>query len=274
MRDRGSGGGKTGGVGEWGQGDADPRKVETRDERGEHGGRKEVDRSERDETVHLNFSFLRPFKRSKKHRLPTSAVKFGSIVVSLCAAEMGRTHSGQVVHRGSGHVNTQQVHLHWETLTGCRFCNGFYALSPKTCLRDEGEGGKKDKRRYLSDKTARHQIKCLLNITQRKWRRRNSPHYIVYIVSVHAFKSLCWKAHSYDVWVDICDGGSEGNGPRRATAGHRTPGRAAGSGGGRGITFAKYSSWLNDSLPTPPKNCECKKKKKKAGQETTVKPSE
>ena len=29
-------------------------------------------------------------------------------------------------------------------------------------------------------------------------------YYIVYVVSVHAFKSLCWKAHSNDVWVDIC----------------------------------------------------------------------
>lgn len=35
-------------------------------------------------------------------------------------------------------------------------------------------------------------------------RMKNPPYYIVYIVSVHAFESLCWKAHSYDVWVDIC----------------------------------------------------------------------
>lgn len=171
--------------------------------------------------------------------------------MSLCAAETGRTDSGQVVHRGSGHVNTEQVHLHQETLTGCRFCNGFYALSPKTCVaRQKGEK-KKKMRRYSSDKNSTAVKKkvffSLLNITQRKWRRRNSPHYIVYIVSVHAFESLCWKAHSYDVWVDICDGGSEGNGVRRATAGHRTPGGAAGGGGGiprriLGFTFAKYSA--------------------------------
>lgn len=46
-------------------------------------------------------------------------------------------------------------------------------------------------------------------ITQQK--QHNSPYYIVYIVSVHAFESLCWKAHSNDVWVDICSGRSQGN---------------------------------------------------------------
>lgn len=94
-------------------------------------------------------------------------------------------------------------------------------------------------RRYSSDKKQHSNEEkdfffSLLKITQRKWRRQNSPHYIVYIVSVHAFKSLCWKAHSYNVWVDICDGVSEGNGPRRATAGHRAPGGAAGGGKGAG----------------------------------------
>lgn len=34
--------------------------------------------------------------------------------------------------------------------------------------------------------------------------RQDPPYYIVYIVSVHAFESLCWKAHRYDVWVDVC----------------------------------------------------------------------
>lgn len=101
----------------------------------------------------LNFLFQKR-KSGAPAGLPTSAVKFGSIVVSLCAAETGRTDSGQVVHRGSGHVNTEQVHLHQETLTGCRFCNGFYALSPKTCVaRQKGEK-KKKMRRYSSDKNS------------------------------------------------------------------------------------------------------------------------
>lgn len=97
-----------------------------------------MERSERDETVHFMCLFVVSQKR-RKQRLPTSAVKFGSIVVSLCAAEMGRTHSGQVMHRGRGHGDTPQVHLQQGTLTDCRFCNGFYALSPKTCFRDKGK---------------------------------------------------------------------------------------------------------------------------------------
>lgn len=40
--------------------------------------------------------------------------------------------------------------------------------------------------------------------TEQELKGENPPYYIVYIVSVHAFESLCWKAHSYDVWVDIC----------------------------------------------------------------------
>lgn len=40
--------------------------------------------------------------------------------------------------------------------------------------------------------------------TEQEPKMKNPPYYIVYIVSVHAFESLCWKAHSYDVWVDIC----------------------------------------------------------------------
>lgn len=103
-----------------------------------------MDRSERDETVHFKFSLSKEEKAQRRPAgLPTSAVKFGSIVVSLCAAEMGRTDCGQVVHRGSGHVNTEQVHLHQETLTGCRFCNGFYALSPKTCVARQRERKRK-----------------------------------------------------------------------------------------------------------------------------------
>lgn len=46
----------------------------------------------------------------------------------------------------------------------------------------------------------------------KKWgsKRQNPPYYIVYIVSVHAFESLCGKAHSYNVWVDICSCRSQG----------------------------------------------------------------
>lgn len=31
-----------------------------------------------------------------------------------------------------------------------------------------------------------------------------SPYNVVYIVSVHSFESFCRKAHSNDVWIDIC----------------------------------------------------------------------
>lgn len=129
MRDRG---------GEGRRGDAGPCNVETGGEReGEHKwtGQRGTRRCT------LNFLFQKRKKRSggRPACLPTSAVKFGSIVVSLCAAEMGRTDCGQVVRRGSGHVNTEQVHLHQQTLTGCRFCNGFYALSPKTCVARQRE---------------------------------------------------------------------------------------------------------------------------------------
>lgn len=40
--------------------------------------------------------------------------------------------------------------------------------------------------------------------------RSHLPYYIIYIVSVHAFKSLCWKAHCNDIWVNICSS-SQGN---------------------------------------------------------------
>lgn len=47
-----------------GGGDAGPRNVETRGERRECGGRTQVDRSERDETVHFKFSLSKEEKRS------------------------------------------------------------------------------------------------------------------------------------------------------------------------------------------------------------------
>lgn len=61
---------------------------------------------------------------------PTSAVKFGSVVVSFCTAEVGRRESSQPARRES---TDQQKDA---TLTGCRFYNGFYASSPKTCSQE------------------------------------------------------------------------------------------------------------------------------------------
>lgn len=87
------------------------------------------------------------------------------------------------------------------TLTGCRFCNGFYALNPKTCLQDT-------KKEFIFIRSL-NEIFCFSMTTYQIL--HNSPYYIIYIVSVHAFESLCWKAHSNYVWVDICSGRGQGN---------------------------------------------------------------
>lgn len=126
----------------------------------------------------------------------TSAVKFGSIVVSFCAAEMGRSKL-QLAGTRRKFLSKHKLHERQTvrgTLTGCRFCNDFYALNPKTCR----EGKQKIILNYL---------KMLLiyqtNLTK-EGAKHHSPYYVIYIVSVHAFESLCWKAHSNNVWVDIC----------------------------------------------------------------------
>lgn len=49
-----------------GQGDADPGKFETREEKRERGRIKEEDRSEKDETVHFKISFCGLLKEKKK----------------------------------------------------------------------------------------------------------------------------------------------------------------------------------------------------------------
>lgn len=69
---------------------------------------------------------------------PTSAVKFGSIVVSFCAAEIKKNKNpvsdhAEVCMSKHSAVKVETIRV---TLTGCRFCNGFYAWSPRTCFID------------------------------------------------------------------------------------------------------------------------------------------
>lgn len=49
-------------------------------------------------------------------RRPTSAVKFGSVVVSFCTAEVGRRESSQQTCRGSNYINKKDIHIEKENL--------------------------------------------------------------------------------------------------------------------------------------------------------------
>lgn len=120
-------------------------------------------------------------------------------------------------------------------LTDCKSYNGFYVLSQETCwgavtfrtlhnCRNWQRNAFNDmlqKRRKIFDTTPQDTlwtcIVCLMLVTKyfldafitdsspdEVISGHYSPYNVVYIVSVHSFESFCRKAHSNDVWIDIC----------------------------------------------------------------------